>query len=284
MNTAFLTEAATFSFDWNSIVNFLTGKALPVAFKVIIALVIYFIGTRLIKACTSLTKKALEKAKVDAGVQSFLMSMVRIVLFIALFLVILGYFGFQVTSLAALVASAGVTVGLALQGSLSNLAGGVLILVLKPFKIGDYIIAQGYEGTVSAIEIFYTTLSTGDNKRIVLPNGALSNGNIVNVSHQEYRRLDLVFGVSYNADVKKVKEILTTLGEEHELVEKDRGVTVFINEFAASSIDFGFRVWTKSANYWTLKWDLMEKVKEAFDANGIEIPFNQLDVHVTNNQ
>ena len=284
MNTVFLTETASFSFDWSVVTEFLTGKALPVAVKVLIALLIYFIGMKLIKGCVNLTKKAMEKAKVDAGVQSFLLSALRIVLYIALLLVILTYFGFQVTSLAALVASAGVTVGLALQGSLSNLAGGVLILVLKPFKIGDYIIAQGYEGTVTDIEIFYTTLSTGDNKKIVLPNGALSNGNIVNVSYQEFRRLDMVFGVSYNADIKKVKDILTSLGEKHELVEKDRGVTVFVNEFAASSIDFGFRVWTRSENYWTLKWELMEQVKEAFDANGIEIPFNQLDVHVTNNQ
>ena len=282
MNTVFLTEAGSTGLDWGSIGAFLTGKALPMVWKIIIALIIYFVGMKLIKLVTGLAKKAFEKAKVDAGVQSFVMSAIRIVLYIVLFLAIIGYFGFQVTSLAALVASAGVTVGLALQGSLSNLAGGVLILVLKPFHIGDYIIAQGYEGTVTEIEIFYTTLSTGDNKRIVLPNGALSNGNIVNVSHQEFRRVDFVLGVSYNADVKKVKDVLTALGESHELVDKERGVTVFIDEFAASSINFGFRVWTMSENYWTLKWDMMEKVKEAFDANGIEIPFNQLDVHVNN--
>ena len=282
MNTVFLTETTGFSFDWNTISEFLTGKALPVAFKVIIALLIYFIGMKIIKMCTNLTKKAFEKAKVDAGVQSFVLSAIRIVLYIALFLVIISYFGFQVTSLAALVASAGVTVGLALQGSLSNLAGGVLILVLKPFKIGDYIVAQGYEGTVKEIEIFYTTLATVDNKKIVLPNGALSNGNIVNVSHEAVRRVDLVFGVSYSSDVKKVKDILLTVANNHELVDHAQDVTIYIDEFAASSINFGFRVWTKSENYWTLKWDMMEKVKEAFDANGIEIPFNQLDVHVNN--
>lgn len=282
MNTAFLTETATFSLDWNMITGFLTGKALPLVFKVIIALLIYFIGMKLIKGCMSLTKKAMEKAKVDVGVESFLLSALRIILYIALFLVIISYFGFQVTSLAALVASAGVTIGLALQGSLSNLAGGVLILVLKPFKIGDYIIAQGLEGTVTDIEIFYTKLSTGDNKKIVIPNGALSNGNIVNVSHQEFRRVDLVFGVSYNSNVKVVKDILTDIANKHELVDHEKAVNVYINEFAASSIDFGFRVWTRSENYWTLKWELMEQVKEAFDANGIEIPFNQLDVNLNN--
>lgn len=282
MNTALLTETATFSFDWDSVAAFLTGKALPVAIKVVIALLIYFVCMKVIKVCMNLTKKALEKAKVDAGVESFLLSALRIVLYIALLLVIIGFFGFEVASLGALVASAGVTVGLALQGSLSNLAGGVLILVLKPFKIGDYIIATGVEGTVTDIEIFYTKLSTGDNKKIVIPNGALSNSNIINVSHQEFRRVDLVFSVSYDSNVKAVKDILTDIATKHELVLQDRGFNVYINEFAASSIDFGFRVWTRSENYWTLKWELMEQVKEAFDANGIEIPFNQLDVNVNN--
>jgi len=282
MNTILLTETAKAGFDWASIGSFLTDKALPIVVKVIIALVIYFVGMKLIKIVTNLTKKAFEKAKVDAGVQSFLMSALRIVLYLVLFLAIIGYFGFQVTSLAALVASAGVTVGLALQGSLSNLAGGVLILVLKPFRIGDYIVAQGQEGTVTDIEIFYTTLSTGDNKKIVIPNGALSNGTVVNVSHQEFRRVDLVFGVSYDSNVKVVKDILSDIASKHELVLQEKGFNVYINEFAASSIDFGFRVWTRSENYWTLKWNLMEQVKEAFDANGIEIPFNQLDVNVNN--
>lgn len=282
MNTAILTQTVSAGFDWTAIKVFFTGTALPLAFKVIVALIIYFVGMKLVKACMSLTKKAMEKARVDVGVESFLLSALRIILYIALFLVIIGYFGFQVTSLAALVASAGVTVGLALQGSLSNLAGGVLILVLKPFKIGDYIIAQGLEGTVTDIEIFYTKLSTGDNKKIVIPNGALSNGNIVNVSHQEFRRLDLVFGVSYDSNVKVVKELLTDIANKHELVDHEKDMNVYINEFAASSIDFGFRVWTRSENYWTLKCELMEQVKEAFDANGIEIPFNQLDVNVNN--
>ena len=171
-----------------------------------------------------------------------------------------------------------------MQGSLSNLAGGVLILVLKPFKVGEYIIACGEEGTVTSIEILCTKLLTTDNKVVIIPNGSLANSNITNVSREEFRRVDLVLGVSYESDLKLVKNLLQQIGEKHELTLKDEvhPVTVFINEFAASSIDFGFRVWCKNSDYWTVKWGLMEAVKEAFDANKIEIPFNQLDVNMKN--
>ncbi len=261
---------------------FLTGTVLPVAIKILIAVLIYWLGTKLMKWVIGITDKALNKAKVDAGVHSFILSALRIALYVVLAFVIVSYLGIATTGIAALFASAGVTVGLALQGSLSNLAGGVLILVLKPFKIGDYIVACGIEGTVTDIEIFYTKLSTGDNKKIVVPNGALANSNITNVSHQEFRRVDMVFSVAYNSDVKQVKDILAEVAAKNELVLKteDRSVNIYINEFAASSIDFGLRVWTRSENYWSVKWQTMEDVKAAFDAAGIEIPFNQLDVNL----
>ena len=265
-----------------TVLAFITATLLPTLLKILIALAIYYIGNKLIKLLMNVTEKAMEKAKVDAGVQSFIKSALRIVLFVVLIFIIVGYLGIATTGIAALFASAGVTVGLALQGSLSNLAGGVLILVLKPFKVGDYIVACGEEGTVTDIEIFYTKLSTVDNKKIVIPNGALSNSNIVNVSHEEFRRVDLVLGVSYNSDVKTVKNILADIAAKNEMVLKDKDVNIYINEFAASSIDFGFRVWTKADNYWALKWQLMEEVKAAFDANKIEIPFNQLDVNMKN--
>lgn len=205
-------------------------------------------------------------------------------MFVVLVFVIISYLGIATTGLAALFASAGVTVGLALQGSLSNLAGGVIILILKPFKIGEYIIACGDEGTVISIEILCTKLRTVDNKVIIIPNGTLANSNITNVSREEFRRVDFVFGVAYDSDLKLVKSLLQTAGEKHELVLKDEDhpIMVFINEFGASSIDFGFRVWCKNSDYWTVKWDLMEQVKDAFDANNIEIPFNQLDVNMKN--
>ena len=265
-----------------TVLAFVTATLLPALIRILIALAIYWVGNKLIKLLMSVTEKAMEKARVDAGVQSFIKSALRIVLFVVLIFIIVGYLGIATTGIAALFASAGVTVGLALQGSLSNLAGGVLILILKPFKVGDYIVSCGEEGTVTDIEIFYTKLSTVDNKKIVIPNGALSNSNIVNVSHEEFRRVDLVFGVSYASDVKTVKNILADIAAKNEMVLQDKDINIYISEFAASSIDFGFRVWTKAENYWTLKWQLMEDVKAAFDANKIEIPFNQLDVNMKN--
>ena len=264
--------------------TFLTATVIPALIKVVIALAIYFVGAYLIKTLMNITAKAMEKANLDAGVQSFLKSALKIVLYVVLIFILINYFGIATTGLAALFASAGVTVGLALQGSLSNLAGGVLILVLKPFKVGEYIISCGAEGTVASIEILCTKLLTTDNKVVIIPNGALANSNITNVSREEFRRVDFVFGVAYDSDLKLVKNLLQTAGERHELVLKDEEheIKVFINEFAASSIDFGFRVWCKNEDYWTVKWELMEQVKDAFDANNIEIPFNQIDVNMKN--
>jgi len=266
------------------VLTFITATLLPALIKILIALVIYWLGNKLIKFVLNITGKAMEKANLDAGVQSFLKSAIKIVLFVVLVFGIVSYLGIATTGIAALFASAGVTVGLALQGSLSNLAGGVLILVLKPFKVGEYIIACGEEGTVTSIEILCTKLLTTDNKVVIIPNGSLANSNITNVSREEFRRVDFVFGVAYDSDLKLVKSLLQTVGERHELTLKDEEhpVKVFINEFGASSIDFGFRVWCKNSDYWTVKWELMEQVKEAFDANNIEIPFNQLDVNMKN--
>lgn len=267
-----------------AIITFVTATLLPLFWKILIALLVYWLGNKLIKFIIGLTEKAMNKANFDAGVQSFLKSALRIVLFVVLVFAIISYLGIATTGIAALFASAGVTVGLALQGSLSNLAGGVLILVLKPFKVGEYIIACGEEGTVTSIEILCTKLLTTDNKVVIIPNGSLANSNITNVSREEFRRVDFVFGVAYESDLKLVKNLLQTVGERHELTLKDEEhpVTVFISEFGASSIDFGFRVWCKNSDYWTVKWALMEEVKAAFDANKIEIPFNQLDVTMKN--
>lgn len=266
------------------VLTFITATLIPALVKILIALVIYWLGNKLIKLLIGITDKAMDKAHLDEGVQSFLKSALKIALFVVLVFIIVNYLGIATTGLAALFASAGVTVGLALQGSLSNLAGGVLILILKPFKVGEYIIACGDEGVVTSIEILCTKLRTGDNKVVIIPNGTLANSNIINVSREEFRRVDFVFGVAYDSDLKLVKSLLQTAGERHELTLKDEDhpVKVFISEFGASSIDFGFRVWCKNSDYWTVKWDLMEQVKAAFDANNIEIPFNQLDVNMKN--
>ena len=226
----------------------------------------------------------MEKGKVDEGVQSFLMSLVRIALYAILIVVLVGTVGIETTSIAAMFASAGVAIGLALQGSLSNFAGGVLILILKPFKIGDYIVAKGLEGTVVSIDIFYTKLLTVDNRLVVLPNGSLSNSDLVNVSHEPTRRVDLVASVDYGSDIKKVKAILFDIGSNLEYSFEDEGhpVQVYVNSYEASSIDLGLRFWVNAEDYWTAKWEATEQIKEKFDAAGISIPFNQLDVMIKN--
>jgi len=273
--------------DFSVLESFLAAawpKAFEIVKLIVVALLIWFIGKRVIKLILKVTKHALEKGKVDDGVQSFLMSLVRILLYGVLIVVLVGTIGINTTSIITLLGSAGVAIGLALQGSLSNFAGGVLILILKPFKIGDYIVAKGLEGTVTSIDIFYTKLLTTDNRLVVLPNGSLSNSDLVNVSHETTRRVDLVASVDYGSDIKKVKTILFDIGSNLEYSFEDEGhpVQVYVNSYEASSIDLGLRFWVKAEDYWTAKWEATEQIKEKFDAAGISIPFNQLDVMIKN--
>ena len=184
------------------------------------------------------------------------------------------------TSLAAAFASCGVAIGLALQGSLSNFAGGVLILVMKPFVVGDYVVACGVEGVVKEIGLVYSKLTTTDNREVLIPNGNLANGPITNVSANPTRRVDFTVGVSYTSDLKLAQQILRDLGEKDEARLADQDVTVFVGALGASSVDLGLRVWVDASNYWSCKWRLTEQIKEEFDKAGIEIPFNQLDVHM----
>ena len=251
---------------------------------IIVALLIWYIGKKVIKLALKLTKGVLERSKVDEGVQSFLMSLIRIVLYAILIVILIGTIGIETTSIAAVFASAGVTIGLALQGSLSNFAGGVLILILKPFKIGDYIVAKGLEGTVIGIDIFYTKLLTTDNRLVVMPNGSLSNSDLVNVSHEATRRVDLVASVDYGSDIKKVKAILFDIGSNLEYSFEDEGhpIQVYVDTYGDSAINVGLRFWVNAGDYWTAKWTANEQIKEKFDAAGISIPFNQLDVMIKN--
>ena len=273
--------------DFSVLESFLEAawpKAFEIVKIIVVALLIWFIGKKLIKLVLKVAKRAMEKGKVDEGVQSFLMSLVRIALYAILIVVLVGTVGIETSSIAAMFASAGVAIGLALQGSLSNLAGGVLILILKPFKICDYIVAKGLEGTVVSIDIFYTKLLTVDNRLVVLPNGSLSNSDLVNVSHEPTRRVDLVASVDYGSDIKKVKAILFDIGSNLEYSFEDEGhpVQVYVNSYEASSIDLGLRFWVNAEDYWTAKWEATEQIKEKFDAAGISIPFNQLDVMIKN--
>lgn len=250
--------------------------------QVIVAILVLLIGSRIIKFLLKLIKKSLNRSRVETGVVTFLCSLVKYSLYFVLAMIILAQFGVTTSSVVAVLGSAGLTLGLALQGSLSNFAGGVLILLLKPFVVGDYIIdgATGQEGTVSSITIFYTKLLTVDNRMIMIPNGSLSNSSITNVTHMEKRRIDLVIGVSYEADLAKTKQVLSEVAQHEASRLPDEPVDVYVAELADSSVQMGVRIWVKTEDYWPTKWKLTEDIKNALDANDISIPFPQMDVRV----
>lgn len=262
----------------------LIPKALDFVIEVALAFVVIIIGMKLIKWVRKLLKKSLEKNNADTGLVQFLDSLVKYGLYILLALTILQRFGVQTTSIVAAIGSVGVAIGLALQGSLSNFAGGVIILLLKPFKVGDYVIQDSLEGTVSEIQLFYTTLTTGDNRKIVIPNGQLADNSLINATAAETRRLDIKVGISYKSDIKLAKDILLKLGNEDldTLKEEGKAPMAAVEELGASSVNMLLRVWTPTDAYWRVKFRLTEAIKESFDEAGIEIPFNQLDVHLIN--
>ena len=251
------------------------------AIGVVLALVVFFIGTKLIKWIRKIIKISMEKGNLDKGVSQFVDSLVKFALYAILIFSIGSKFGLDTTSVAAALASCGVAIGLALQGSLSNFAGGVLILILKPFVVGDYIIEdnKGREGTVKEIQLFYTKLLTVDNKTVIIPNGSLANTSLTNVTAQDKRRLDLSVGISYDADLKKAKQLIEDLLCKDEDILQSEGVTVFVDALGESSVVIGARGWVKKEAYWTAKWRLTENIKLTLDENGIEIPFNQVVVH-----
>lgn len=259
-----------------------TPKAIGIALKVIFAIILIVVGLKLIKWLVKIVKKAMERSRLEAGVVSFLSSLIKYALYFVLILLVLAQFGVTTGSVVAVLGSAGLTLGLALQGSLANFAGGVLILLLKPFVVGDYIVSgvEGKEGTVSGISIFYTKLLTIDNKVVQIPNGALSNATVTNVTQMPERMLDMVFSVSYETNLDKVKTVLNKIVEEENTILADRDVNIFVKELGESSINMGLRVWVKTEDYWNIKWRLTENVKKAFDENGISIPFPQLDVAI----
>jgi len=261
-------------------------KYLPVAvsfgIRLLLAVVVFLIGTRVIKLLRRIFRRFMERANADTGVIQFLDSLMKAILYFLLIMLLASGFGVDTTSVMALVGSAGLTVGLAFQGSLSNFAGGVLILLIKPFKVGDYIIyvADGLEGTVAEIEMFYTTLLTPDNRKVVIPNGTLSNNSLINVTAQEKRRLDIDVGISYTADLKLARDLCEKLFEENEKILKEEEHVAVVDSLADSAVILKLRFWVKPEDYWAVKWKVTEEVKLLFDAHGIEIPFNQLDVNI----
>lgn len=255
-------------------------KMLAFFWSVALALIVYFVGMKIISLIRKGFRKGLQRHGAEVGVQQFLDAVIKIICYIVLALVILHLFGIETTSFAAAIASLGVTVGLALQGSLSNFAGGVLILILKPFVVGDYIIEDTHknEGKVVEISIFYTKLLSLDNKTIVIPNGILANASLTNVTNADKRMVNLVFSIAYEDDIKKAKEVIRQTVEKIE-GRQDEEITVFVNELAASSVDIGVRFWVPMDDYWTIRWQTLEDVKYALEENGMTIPFQQLDIH-----
>lgn len=262
--------------------NALPEKALDLVIRILLAIVFFIIGAQLIKLVRKVIVKSMKRANAEIGAVQFVDSFLKIALYVVLVLMLAASFGVDAASIVAVLGSAGVAVGLALQGSLSNLAGGVLILILKPFKVGDYIIegVTNKEGEVKEIQIFYTKLVTGDNKVIVLPNGNLANNTLVNVTEAKCRRLDISVGISYNSDIKCAKEALEEVLQNDPKAMEDRGKLVVVDELADSCIKLLVRCWFLNEDYWEGKWRLTEECKYALDKAGVEIPYPQMDVHV----
>ena len=263
--------------------NFITelpDKILRFGVKILLAILTFTIGVWVIRIIRKMIHRTLLRLNADKGVAQFTESFVRIALYAILIMFIATSFGVDTASVVAVLGSAGVAIGLALQGSLSNFAGGILILLIKPFVIGDYIVACGEEGTVTNIDMCYTKLTTPDERIVVLPNGTLANTTIVNNTTTPNRRVDIVVSVAYDSDLKLAKELILNILESEDVVLKDYERSVFVSALAASSVDLNVRFYTQNANYVGSKGVVLEKVKEALDKNHIEIPYQQLDVHM----
>ena len=256
--------------------------ALPVVKSIAFAIVVLIVGLLVIKWLTKLIGNMLDKKQFDATLKPFIKSVVSAVLKLLLVVAIIGILGIDTTSFVALFGAAGLAVGLAFQGSLSNFAGGVLILVTKPFKVGDFIETTGHIGTVESVQILYTTLVTLDNKVIRIPNGTLSNASITNYSEKDTRRVDFEFGAGYEADSSKVISVLTEIAANHPQALKDPAPFVRMSEHGDSAVLYTVRVWVNAADYWAVHFDIIEQVKQRFDEEGLSIPYPQMDVHINN--
>lgn len=264
--------------------QFLAGlpeKALQLGIRILMAFIFFLIGVQIIKIVRKIIHKSMVKARVDKGAVQFVDSFIKAALYVLLTFMIASSFGVDAASIVALIGSAGVAIGLAIQGSLSNLAGGVLLLILKPFVVGDYIVSEsGHEGTVEEIQMFYTKLVTPDNKVIVLPNGSLANNSLVNATATQTRRMDIVVGISYQSDLKLAKQVLMKVLEEDTAVLSDQDRNVYVSELADSCVRMGIRCWMKKEDFWEGKWRLNEKVKYALDEAGIRFSLPRLEVHM----
>ncbi|GAA0753485.1 mechanosensitive ion channel family protein [Psychroflexus lacisalsi] len=262
------------------LVSVFLDKVISYLPSIIAALVILILGLWVIKLIIGRLRKVMEKREVDPGVRGFALSILGVVLKILLFIVIITKLGVETTSFAAILAAAGLAIGLALQGSLSNFAGGVLIIILKPYRVGDFIEAQGESGSVTEISIFYTILTTPNNQRIVIPNGQLSNNKVTNYSYEPTRRNVMTVGISYDSDIKKSREVLLKIVNSDERTLKDPAPVVFVGGLGDNSVDLSLRFWANQADYWGLHFDTIEKLKTELEDAGVSFPFPQRDVHL----
>ncbi|BCD95982.1 mechanosensitive ion channel family protein [Marinagarivorans cellulosilyticus] len=248
--------------------------------KILLAFAVYLIGKWIAKGIAGLLEKGMKSRNVDATIISFTKNIVYYAMFTMVIIAALGQLGVQTASFVAIIGAAGLAIGFALQGSLANFAAGVLLILFRPFKLGDFVEAGGASGVVKEVSIFSTILTTGDNKTVTISNASVMGGNITNYSTQPERRVDFTVGVSYGADLDLVRKELTAIAKGDDRIIVDKGITIGLAELADSSVNFAFRIWTKTENYWPLYFDTNEKIKKRFDAAGIEIPFPQMDVHV----
>lgn len=249
-------------------------------FDIAIAVVFLIIGFKLCRLVAKIIKRSFERSALESSVAGFLLSLIKGVLYSIVSIMAASMVGFQVTSLVAILGTASLAIGLALQGSLANFAGGVLILLMKPFKVGDYIIENDKkcEGTVVSIDIFYTKLKTYDNRIVVIPNGNITANSIVNLTAEEVRRVDIYVGVAYDSDIKLVKDTLADIVTSSPYYDSEREMNIFVDSFQDSSIKMGMRCWVKTEDYWNARWEMTEAIKLRFDENKIAIPFNQMEV------
>jgi small conductance mechanosensitive channel len=268
--------------DFHAIFNTILEKVIFYGPKLVVAILTLVIGLWIINTLIKVVFKRLTKLNYDVTLTRFIRSIIGIALKVMLWITVISMLGIKMTSFIAVLGAAGLAVGLALQGSLANFAGGVLIMLFRPFKVGDFISAQGHMGSVHSIQIFNTILKTVDNKTVIIPNGNLANSDMVNFSTEENRRVDLSFGISYDDDFNKAKEIISSLIAKDERIFKDPAPFVRVSELADSSVNITVRVWAKGADYWGVYFDMMENVKSEFDKNNVTIPYPQSDIHLYN--
>ena len=273
-------ELASMSFDWEALIELLKTTGVDLAINIVTALVIFFVGKWVANLITKGVRTLMQKQEVDKTLETFVGNLIRMVLMVFVVIAAISAVGIQTTSLIAVLGAAGLAVGLALQGSLSNFAAGVLIVLFRPYKVGDFIEGGGVAGVVVSVQILQTILKTGDNKQIIVPNSQIMGSVITNYSANETRRVDMVIGVSYDDDLDKVRKTLEELVAAEERILDDPACTIAVSELGDSSVNFVVRPWVKTADYWGVMFDMTEAIKKRFDQEGISFPFPQQDVHL----